>query len=148
MFRQTLMSLSLAGLMGCAAGAELQNPFRGGTAQAQAEQAQMAAFAATAEYPRGEASDDLRAAALINRDGGTIRVINFTDEPIRNARVWVNGAFVQEVGTIPPNGSVTLRNDRFFNSDGQTLAQMNTAPVRVELQSDDKLHRLQGPVYE
>jgi hypothetical protein len=152
MLRHTLAalllgSIGLAGL-GCSAGAEFDPQF-GSSNQNDAERTQLAAFAAQQQYPRdATASDDLRAAALIDREKGTIRILNFSDRPLNDAIVWVNGSFVNRVSAIPPNGSKTVSRADFYDATGRSLVNQSTSANRVQIQWGNELYNLQGPVYE
>ena len=131
---------------GCSTSAEL-DPF--GKKPSESERTQLAAYAASADYPRdATASDDLRVAAVINRKNDTIRVFNFSDRPIQDANVWVNGAFVRKVPVIPPNGSVTLDRSTFYDATGRSLSGQSASANKVEIGWGDDLYRAQGPVYE
>jgi hypothetical protein len=142
-----LGSLALAGI-GCSAGAEFDPQF-GSSDQKAGQRTQLAAYAAQQQYPRdATASDDLRAAALIDREKNTIRILNFSDRPLNDAVVWVNGAFVHRVETIPPNGSRTLSRAQFYDATGRSLAGQSTTANRVQIQWGEELYNLQGPVYE
>ena len=153
MLRHTLPALLLGSIalggIGCSAGAEFDPQFGGGNKQSDQQRTQLAAYAAQQQYPReASASDDLRAAALINRDKNSIRILNFSDRPLNDAIVWVNGAFVHRVDAIPPNGSVTLPRASFYDATGRSLANQSTSANRVQIQWGDELYNLQGPVYE
>jgi hypothetical protein len=108
---------------------------------------QYAAFAAKSQIPP-EASDTLRATALVNRQDNTVRILNPTDRSIRNAKVWVNRNFVTPVDNIPSHGSTTLRRDEFYNSSGLPLTKSDTTASVVQLEEDGKLYDLLGPVFE
>lgn len=97
--------------------------------------AERAAFAASATYPQQQPSTDLPALALIDRDDGTIRILNPTDQAIRDANVWVNGNFVARVDSIPPHGGVTLRREVFYNPAGRSLSDLTTPATTVQLDS-------------
>ena len=141
-------AIGLAGI-GCSAGAEFDPQF-GSAKQTDSERTQLAAFAAQQQYPRdASASDDLRAAALINREKNTIRVLNFSDRPLNDAVIWVNGSFVHRVERqIPPNGSVTIPRAQFYDATGRSLSNQSTSANRVQIQWGDELYNLQGPVME
>ena len=153
MLRHVLPALLLGGLCatigaGCSAGASFDPKF-GRNDTTDAQRTQLAAFAAQQQYPRdASASNDLRAAVLINRENNTLRILNFSDRPLNDAVVWVNGAFVHRVAAIPPNGSVTIPRDQFYDSNGRSLANQSTTANRVQVQLGDQLYNLQGPVYE
>jgi hypothetical protein len=148
MLKQTLALIVVAALAGCQAGAEF-NPQLGKSDSSDSERTQLAAFAASAEYPReAEASDNLRAAAVIDRKNNSIRIYNFSDRPLRDAHVWVNGAFVNKVDNIPPNGSIVIPRGDFYDATGRSLASQSTSASRVQIQWGNELYNLQGPVYE
>jgi hypothetical protein len=152
MFRNAIPALLIGSIaaagIGCSAGAEFDPQF-GSSKQTDTQRTQLAAYAAQQQYPRdATASDDLRAAALIDRDKNTIRILNFSDRPLNDAIVWVNGAFVHRIDAIPPNGSVTLPRAQFYDATGRSLANQSTSANRVQIQWGDELYNLQGPVYE
>jgi hypothetical protein len=93
-------AIALAGfiLVGCSTSASVDNPFKGDDTQ----KTQLAAFAAQSQYPNKQASDDLRATALVNRKDGTIKIINSTSQALTDAKVWVNGAYVTTWTPSPP----------------------------------------------
>jgi hypothetical protein len=147
MFRHMLILLGAAALaapIGCRTEAEVRSPFRGGD-----DRAALAAHAARTQYPTDvEASDEMRAAALIDRRANTIQILNFSDQPIRDADVWVNGNFVYRVDSIPPNGSTTLSRNQFYDARGQSLANVQTTATRVQIVVEDELYNLLGPAFE
>jgi len=146
MYRPIIAVMTAGLLVGCQAGASF-DPQSG--RQSESDQTQLAAYAASSQYPRdAEPSDDLRAAALINRGDNTIRILNFGDRPLNDAVVWVNGAFVGRAASIPPNGSITLSRTEFYDATGRSLASQATSANRVQIQWADQLYNLQGPVYE
>jgi hypothetical protein len=153
MLRHLLPALLIGGLCaavgaGCSAGASFDPEF-GRSNDNDAQRTQLAAFAAQQQFPRdARASDDLRAAALINREKNTIRILNFSDRPLNDAVVWVNGAFVHRVSTVPPNGSVSIPRAQFYDSTGRSLSNQATSANRVQIQWGEELYNLQGPVYE
>jgi len=128
-------------LVGCSSSLEVDNPFGSDSGST----IRLASIAAN-EYPKGEASN-LSVTALINRDKETVQIINPTDQAFSNARIWINAHFVA-VSTVPANGSVTLKRERFINGDGKALSDLNTTAKRVELQEGPQFYRLLGPVFE
>jgi hypothetical protein len=146
MFRVTSLLLGAALAAGCSTSAQVDNPFAGGGGGNEAE---MAAFAASSEFPADvEASDDLRATVLVNRNDRTIQVINASNQAIRDARIWINGSFVGRLDNLPANGAVTLPMDAFYDRTGTRLSDVQAGANRVQLQSGDTLYNLQGPVFE
>jgi hypothetical protein len=149
MLKQTLALVVVAALAGCQAGASFDPQFGDSNKQSSEQRTQLAAFAASTEFPRdAQASDNLRAAAVINRQNSSIRIYNFSDRPLRDAHVWVNGAFVNRVDNIPPNGSVVIPRSNFYDATGRSLSTQSTSANRVQIQWGDELYNLQGPVYE
>jgi hypothetical protein len=147
MFARIGIGTLLAGSLlvgGCSSSTEIDNPFAGGDSNAP----RLAAYAAQASYPSTRPSTDLKATALINRDKGTIRIVNASDRAIRDATVWVNGSFVRYAGTIPANSTFTLSREQFYNRDGRKLSAMSVSVNRVQLQTQDGFYDLQGPVAE
>jgi len=141
MLYRSLALLLVACLAGCAgriAGAGENEP---------TEEAQLAARAASTPYPTNlRASNNWRAAALVDRRTNSIRVINFENRPLRDADVWVNHSFVHHVGTIPPNGYVVLSRNGFYDASGNSLANVNTSVVQAQVQTEGNLYDLQGPI--
>lgn len=145
MLRFLPLMTAAALLIGCAG--EVNNPFS--DSGANINEAQAAAFAASHEYPADvEASNELPLTVLISRGDGEIQVINASDQAIRDGIVWVNGSFAAELENLPANGTVTLPRDAFFDRSGARLSNVQTSANRVQLQIDDRLHNLQGPVFE
>ena len=146
MFRRMMV---LAGLTaaGCSASADF-NPVGKNTQDM--SPTQLAAFAAKATYPtETQPSTDLRAAAIVSRSNGTIKIYNFTDHPIRDAKVWVNKAFVTRIDGIPPLSRVTVQTSKLYGPFGNALASEKDSVVsQVQLQTADGLYSLQGPVQE
>lgn len=147
MFRNIVTWAALAAVAGCSASGEF-NPV--GKSADQMTPTQLAAFAATSKYPDTQpAATDLRAAAIVNRGAGTVKVYNFTDRPITNARVWVNKGFVAKIDGIAPQQKVTVTTDKLYGPFGNTFASQKDAPISlIQLQTDDGLYTLQGPAQE
>jgi hypothetical protein len=110
---------------------------------------QLAAYAASHPFPaNASASDQLRAAAIVNRSAGTIKVYNFDTKPIRDAEIWVNKAYVQRVSGIAPNSSVLMRFDELYNGLGQSFSSPNGPVSTVHIRMDGTIYALQGPAAE
>jgi hypothetical protein len=144
MFRAAVIALGAFILVGCSTSASVENPFKGDDTQ----KTQLAAFAAQSQYPNKQASDDLRATALIDRKEGTVKIINSTSQAINDSKVWVNGAFVTHVDTIPARGLVTIKRENLYNRDGIPLAKANAGITKVQLEAADKFYNLEGPAFE
>jgi len=144
MFRAVAMALGAFILVGCSTSASVENPFKG----SDTEKTQLAAFAAQSQLPSKQPSDDLRVAALINKDNGNIKVINSTQQSINDSKLWVNGSFVTHVDTIPARGVVSIKRENLYNRDGIPLTKANIGISKVQLESGDKLYNLEGPAFE
>jgi len=135
MLRQTFAALAFATMVGCSANTNFQ-PFAAG----HEEQAQLAAYAASTPYPHDtKIEESHRAAALIDPKSDTVEVLNFSDQPMRDVNVWVNGTFVRKVDVIAPHGTRTVTANQLYDASGHTLAALKSTPTKVELQADDRL---------
>lgn len=136
MIRQTLAALALASIVGCS-NTRLSNPF----ASSHPQEARLAAYAARTPYPaQARAEDANHLGALINPKNQQIEVINFTDRPLTNVNLWVNGTFLYRIDSVPAQGTRTVSPLDLYDTRGQTLASLKTTPDRVELQSADHLY--------
>jgi hypothetical protein len=142
MLRTTLILLASAAVSGCAASASFTP-----TASSSADsQTQLAAYAGRVSYPTTmPASNDLKAAAMVTADQKTLKVYNFGRDPITDADVWVNGAFVYHVDNIAPQSSVTIPSGQLYNSVGASLASQNEPISRVQVKTGNDLFNLWGP---
>jgi hypothetical protein len=140
MFRHALLALAALAMVGCEAGAKF-DPMGAN----KGEPAQLAAYAATAKYPGDVQPIDGPPVAVLNRDG-EIRLINFSKEPVRDVKVWVNGLFVHHVDLLPAMGNLTLSKAVFYDGTGRPLSKGETGPVRVTLQQGNTLYSTLGPV--
>jgi hypothetical protein len=105
-----------------------------------------AAFANTARFPNDmHATDDLRATAMISRDG--IKIANATDREIKDAKLWVDGTYVTQVNSIPAHSVVTVNRTDLSDRNGNLPSSTNDIK-QVQLQTRDNLYNLQGPVFE
>jgi hypothetical protein len=150
MFRQLLIGAAFMAIAGCEASTKI-DPGMGGSSrsnmtQQQQETAQLAAHAATAKYPANV--NATRSDIAVLQRGETMRLINFSDQAIRNANVWINGAYVHPVDNIPPHGSVTVRRAEFYDNTGQSMGTINAATNSVTIQSGDTVYSTLGPVQE
>ena len=152
MIREFLAVGAVAAIVGCSA--EIKR-VGGGDKQAakQAEidqRTQLAAFAAREEnqYPSTRPTDDVRASAVVDAESGALKIYNFSDEPLTDVKVWVNGQYLHRVDRIPAGASVTLDRSQFYDREGMNLAQRTTPINQVQIQSGDRLQNLQGPLFE
>ncbi len=110
--------------------------------------AKRAAFAAQTPYPQNmKATEDSHLTALVSRDGNTIQLLNSSDKASTDANVWVNGTYLTRVDSVPPHGLVTLHRTDFFDSGGNNLSKQSATVTRVEVQSNNQLFQVQGPVF-
>jgi hypothetical protein len=108
------------------------------------EAATLAAYAATAEFPKDRNAEGNRSIAAVVTKRGSIKLMNF-GETLTDADVWVNDAFVRHVDRIPGNRTITLSDEKFYNSSGQNLEDQNAIPVKIQITSDKKLYNVLGP---
>jgi hypothetical protein len=138
MLRQTFAALAFTTMVGCSANSNFQ-PFAAG----REEQAQLAAYAASTPYPHdAKIEESHRAGALIDPKSDTVEILNFSDQPMRDVNVWVNGTFLRKVDVIPSHGTRTVTANQLYDASGHTLAALKGTPSRVELQADDRLWSL------
>ena len=94
MLRQTLAVLAVAALAGCSSS-------NGPYGSTNPPEPQLAAYAASSQFPSDtKPRTDMHIGALIdkNRD---IKIANFTDKPLHDVKVWVNGNLRLQVGRDP-----------------------------------------------
>jgi len=107
-----------------------------------------AAFATTAHYPNDlQASNDLKATALVERSAGSIKIANASDQPIRDAKLWVDGRYVVQVNDLPAHGTLSVNRTEFSDREGKLPADLKGVR-QVQLQTKDNLYNLQGPVFD
>jgi len=144
MFRAIAIALGAFILAGCSTSASVQNPFKSDDTQ----KTQLAAFAAQAQYPNKQPSDDLRVTALVDKKDGTIKIINTTQQALTDSKLWVNGAFVTHIDTIPAKGTLTIKRENLYNRDGIPLSKANVGINSAQLEMGGKLYNLEGPAFE
>ncbi len=105
-------------------------------------------YAATASYP-GEAtqSSDLQLAAIDNPDAREIELLNLTDNSIPASTLWVNGAFVKRIPSIPPRGTFKVKYNELLEAGTGTndLQSVGQVARKVEIQTPQGLMAVQGP---
>ncbi|HEY2585421.1 MAG TPA: hypothetical protein VGI81_06645 [Tepidisphaeraceae bacterium] len=158
MIKHALALVTLAGLAGCAAQSGSQPQAAGnspqssqtmtaGESQAANQQAELAAYAGAHQYPATQpARNDLRAAAIVDASQGAIKIYNFGTEPIRDADVWVNQAYVRHIDAIAPGSSISIHMSNLYNGVGQQFSTRGEHVNLVQIQQDHALHTLLGPV--
>ncbi len=135
MLRQACLLLVAGALVGCESS---------GTT----ESTQRAAFAAQLRYPQNiKPATDLAVTALVNRDSGTIELLNASAKPVNDVNIWVNSTYVVHVDSIPASGITTVRRSQFFDSGGNSLGTQDAIINKVELEMAHQLYTVQGPVF-
>jgi len=123
--------------------AEVRTPDNAGSGKADPERM---AFASTARFPSDmRASDDLRATAMIGRDG--IKIANATDQEIKDAKLWIDGTYVTQVNSIPAHSVVTVKRTALSDRSGNLPSDLQGVK-QLQLETHANLYNLQGPVFE
>ena len=161
MLRYATLFLTAAALVGCQSGnnnppsntsnpGENTSPTTNPSAQTPSDMdAERAAYAARAQYPVGQATDNLHLTALVNRaKSDEIQVINPNNQTIDNASVWVNGKYVTYVAHIPAHSVVKLSRDQFYDNAGHRLSQVNTPADHIQVETGGRLFNVMGPAIE
>ena len=108
----------------------------------------LAAHAGGATFPSERPSNDRRVAAIVSADRRTIKLYNFENEPIRAVNVWINGAYVQPLRTIPAHSKAPIRTEKLFNKDGYRFSNRGEEVTRVQLETSEGLFNAMGPATE
>jgi hypothetical protein len=156
MIKQSLAIMALLAFAGCAsqnggmASGPTQTPVQpqaGMQEQVGPVQAELAAYAGSHNYPTSQPTENnLRAAALVNSDQGMVKIYNFGPQPIRDADIWVNKAFVRHVTVIAPGTSVSLEFSNLYNSVGQQFSTRGEHVNSVQVEQGHQLENVMGPV--
>ncbi len=148
MLRPTLVLAALTCMAGCAAtGQSSRNSAKMATAEPTSEQ--LAAYAGRHAFPSTQpAQDNLRAAAIISRDHKTLKVYNFSKEPIPESEVWINGAYVTQIPGVAPQSNVDISTKRAYNAFGQNFSETSEPVSRVQIKTDQGLYNALGPATE
>ena len=106
-------------------------------------------YAATAQYPANPkaATASVLAAAVDHPRDKQIEVLNLSDNAVTTPTVWVNGAYLRQLATLPPRGAVSIRYSELLQA-GQTANDFERAAqtvTKVELQSGGSLYSVLGP---
>jgi hypothetical protein len=106
-------------------------------------------YAATARYPTTPAQrSDQTVAAVVNYPSTKqIEILNLSQNAIPTPSVWVNGAYVRRIQTIPPQGTVTLRYANLLQAgQAQNDFSMMQQPVtKVEIETNNGFYTVLGP---
>lgn len=103
--------------------------------------------AAAAATPAATAASTATAAAVDYPKSKELEILNLTDSAITDARVWVNGAYVRRVGTIPPRGSVLIRYGNLLRAGqaAEDFTMVRQSVAKVELETAQGLLPVAGP---
>jgi hypothetical protein len=150
MIRRTLIVLSIAALGGCSAwpqtGTSPSAADSDRAAVATPTSEELAAYAGHSKFPADEqAKSDLQIASILSSDKSTIKIYNFTNDPLRNIDVWVNGSYVQHVAGISPQSSVLIHTDQLYNGLGKSFSGQSEPVSKVQVATDHGLYTLWGP---
>jgi hypothetical protein len=106
-------------------------------------------FAARAKYP-GNALDSerVRAVAVADPDSKTLDVYNLGSQSIPATAVWVNSDFVKQIGPISPKSHVSIKYVELLEAgpSAKSLTELERTIQKVELQTNDGMYNVQGPV--
>lgn len=106
-------------------------------------------FAATARYPGNamNSTANVLLAALDYPNQHKLDVLNLSDSAVPDPSLWINGAYVRKLPTIPPRGTVTINYSGVLQA-GQTANDFERAGqtvTQVEIQANNGLYRVLGP---
>lgn len=107
---------------------------------------ELAAYAASHPFPTTQPSDHLRVAAIVNSNRTELKLYNFSNSPLADVDVWVNGAWCQHVRGIGASGSVIIKTSDLYNAFGKNFAGQSEPVSRVQLAIGDKFYNAMGPV--
>jgi hypothetical protein len=104
--------------------------------------------AATASYTgQPQRSDRLQVAAVDHPNSKEIELINLTPNAVPSPSVWVNGAYVRRLPTIPPQGTATVKYAGLLQAGqpANDFAIARQTVTKVELQTGEGLFTVLGP---
>jgi hypothetical protein len=141
MLRRTLVLGLVLTAAGCSAPGEYEP---------QARPTQLAAMAASTEYPRRmNVSRDLALTSTVDRRTGVITIRNFSSEALYNGKVWINENYLIPVNTLGPNTTLRIDPKDVYDGAGNPPNRQNPQSVRkIEIQVDDEIHAVEGPLFE
>jgi hypothetical protein len=153
MFTRNLVLLGSVALAGCSMNgmhpaAADSDPAAEANRNAVAEPTvgELAAYAGHAKFPADAAAKtDLQVASILSPDKSTIKIYNFSTDPLRNIDIWVNASYVQHVDGISPQGSVLIHTNELYNGLGKNFAGQSEPVAKVQISSDHGLFTTWGP---
>jgi hypothetical protein len=100
------------------------------------------------QHDAATAQPDLNVASVVSSD--RVKLINFTDNPLENATVWLNGTHACRVRSVAPQGTVTLKKADFLDAKEQPFSKQDepsdAADLRVTVELDGKTYTTLEPV--
>jgi hypothetical protein len=110
----------------------------------------LAAYAGAVSYPTNmQPIAEQSITATVHPRTGVITIRNFTNKTLLEPRVWVNQIFVLKVPSLGPQSSIELAKEDFYDSAGRSLAsQPPSAIKKIQLQTEQSLIDVQGPLFE
>jgi hypothetical protein len=148
MSRNTRIAITLlcgAALVGCNAGNGNADSSARMTAEAPTD-TELAAYSASHPYPSTQPTQEIKVAAIASPDRSTIKLYNFSNQPLSEIDVWVNGSWLQHVRGLPANGSVVLKTTDLYNAFGKNFSSQKEPVSRVQLKSSTGFYDVMGPV--
>jgi hypothetical protein len=107
----------------------------------------LAAYGAQTAYPDSVKTDASTTMGCVVEPGvHLLRVLNFGQNSINDADVWVNGTYVLKVDSIPADSYVKLNLSRFYDHDGHSFTDSEATVTKVQLHLGDRMWTLLGPI--
>jgi hypothetical protein len=141
--KATILGLSIAlAAAGCQSGGNSYNP--------KTSAPELAAYAASVTYPSNSTPmTDTSITSTVDRRSGAITIRNYTNKTIVEPRLWVNRMFVLRLPTISAQSTIKISKDDLYDSAGRSMASQPTESIkRIELQTEQNLIDVQGPLFE
>jgi len=150
MFRSVIVSsvvLTLGLLAGCASSSKST----AGAASASFDEmtpTQIAAWSATSRYPQTAPMKKNDVTIIVNQGKNTIKLYNLSGTPLRNSKLWVNKTFVAKVDAVAPQTNMVINTERLYDGVGNVFSKQKLEVTSVQLQTEEGLYDLLGPVEE
>ncbi len=109
---------------------------------------QIAAWSATSKYPTTTPLKMMDVTVIVNQSKNTIKVYNLSGTPLRNSKLWVNKTFVAKVDAVAPQTNLVINTERLYDGVGNVFSKQQREVTTVQLQTEDGLYDLLGPVAE
>lgn len=107
----------------------------------------LAAYSAQTSYPDSVKNEDSTTMGAVYEPGvHLLRVLNFGQNSVNDADLWINGTFVFKVESIPPDSYVKLSLSKFYDHDGHSFTDTQATVTKVQLHLGDRMWTLLGPI--